>query len=325
MRAVVFDGKQLTVDTQRDEPALAPDEAIIRPLLAGVCSTDIEICRGYMGYTGVLGHEFVGVVEQVHESTGERGKALVGRRVVGSINCVCGKCDMCRSGLSSHCRDRTVLGIAGRDGCFADRFALPVRNLLEVPDALDDEQAVFAEPLAAACEINRQLHIEGKPYITVLGDGRLGLLVAQVLNQLNASVRVIGKHPEKLARCEKWAIKHRLLEDLVPRADQDIVVDCTASASGLDLAMKLVRPRGRIVLKTTVADQSDVDLSPIVVNEIQVIGSRCGPFDEALAMLTEGQVDVLSLISRRLRLDNAVDALKLVQRNDVIKVLLEFK
>jgi len=325
MHAVVFDGQQLTLDAHRPDPKPAPGEAIIRPTLAGICSTDIEICRGYMGYTGVLGHEFVGIVEEVHEDAGDRAKAWVGKRVVGSINCVCGKCDMCRSGLSNHCRERTVLGIAGRDGCFADRFALPIRNLLQVPDAIDDEQAVFTEPLAAACEIYRQIHIEGKPYITVLGDGRLGLLVAQVMNQLNASVRVIGKHPEKLARCEKWAIKHRLLDDLVPRADQDIVVDCTASAEGLKLAMQLVRPRGRIVLKTTVADQAGVDLSTLVINEIQLIGSRCGPFDVALAMLAEGKLDVLSLISRRVRLDNAVDAMKLATQRDVIKVLLEFK
>lgn len=325
MRALTFGDGQLTFDANHADPELKPGEAIVRPTLAGICTTDIEICRGYMGFAGVLGHEFVGVVESVHSDANDRDKAMVGKRVVGSINCVCGKCDMCRSGLSSHCRDRTVLGILGRDGCFADRFALPVRNLLEVPDALDDEQAVFTEPLAAACEINRQLHIEGKPYVTVLGDGRLGLLVAQVMNQLNASVRVIGKHPEKLARCEKWAIKHRRVNDLVPRSDQDIVVDCTGSAEGLAMAMKLVRPRGKIVLKTTVANQAGVDLSPLVINEVELIGSRCGPFDEALDLLAGEQVDVLSLISRRVRIEDGVDAMRLAQQNDVIKVLLEFK
>ncbi len=323
MRALVYDGHKPQLQTDRPEPASPAGEAVIRPLLAGVCSTDLEICRGYMGFSGVLGHEFVGVVEAVAEDADDRARRLVGQRVVGGINCVCGRCDLCKGGLSNHCRDRTVLGIAGRDGCFAERFTLPVRNLLPVPDAVSDDAAVFTEPLAAACEINRQLHIAGSPYITVLGDGRLGLLVAQTLAQGNASVRLIGKHPRKLELCEKWGIAHRLLDELTPRADQDIVVDCTASSSGLELAMQLVRPRGTIVLKTTVADQAAVDLSPLVIHEVSLIGSRCGPFDEALDLLAAGSVDVLSLISRRMKLDDGVEALQVAARADVIKVLLE--
>lgn len=322
MRALVFDGNEPRFEPNYPDPELKAGEALIRPTVAGVCSTDIELCRGYMGYTGVLGHEFVGIVEAVHDTDDPNASRWVGKRVVGSINCVCGRCDMCRRGLARHCRDRTVLGIMGRDGAFADRFALPVRNLLEVPDSLDDEKAVFTEPLAAACEIDRQLHIEGQPYVTVLGDGRLGLLVAQTLARLNASVRVIGKHPEKLELCEKWAIKHRLLEDLVPRKDQDIVVDCTASASGLELAMQLVRPCGKIVLKTTVAAQTGVDLSPLVIDEIELIGSRCGVFTDALPLLDADEIDVLSLITRRLRLEDGVEALRLAKQSDVIKVLL---
>ncbi|MHB1157940.1 MAG: MDR/zinc-dependent alcohol dehydrogenase-like family protein [Phycisphaerales bacterium] len=324
MRALLFDGKQLQFDPRKDEPKLAPGEALIRPLLAGICSTDIEICRGYMNHTGVLGHEFVGIVELVHADCDDKSKKLAGSRVVGSINCVCGRCDLCKRGLSSHCRNRTVLGIAGRDGCFADRFTLPVRNLIVVPDEIENEQAVFVEPLAAACQLLQQLHVEGRPFITVLGDGRLGLLVAQVLTTLNATVRVVGKHPEKLARCEKWGIKHRLLADNTPHADQDIVVDCTGSASGLQLAMKMVRPRGKIVLKTTVADQAGVDLSPLVINEIELIGSRCGPFPHALSMLAEGRVDVTSLISRRIKIEQGADAMTIAQQPDVLKVLLEF-
>ena len=324
MRALVFDGKQLQFDPRKTEPKLASGEAIIRPLLAGICSTDIEICRGYMNNTGVLGHEFVGIVEQVHDDCEDKAKKLAGRRVVGTINCVCGRCDLCKGGLASHCRNRTVLGIAGRDGCFADRFALPVRNLIEVPDAIEDEQAVFVEPLAAACQLLQQLHIEGRPYITVLGDGRLGLLVAQVMTTLNATVRVVGKHPEKLERCNKWGIKYRLLSDVVARADQDIVVDCTGSVSGLELAMRMVRPRGKIVLKTTVANPSSVDLSPLVINEIELIGSRCGPFPHALAMLADGQVDVTSLISRRMKIEQGVEAMTVAHQPDVLKVLLEF-
>lgn len=323
MRAIVFDGRSLSLDTRRAEPELPPGEALIRPTRVGICATDLEICRGYMGFQGVLGHEFVGVVEKLHDDVPARYKKLLGKRVVGNINCVCGNCDMCTRGLSNHCRDRTVLGIAGRDGCFADRFTLPAMNLLPVPDTLDDDHAVFTEPLAAACTIPQQIRIEDKPYITVLGDGRLGLLVAQVLAQFNASVRVIGRHENKLALCEKWAIKHRLVDDLVPRADQDIVVDCTGSAEGLKLAMQLVRPRGQIVLKTTVAEQTGVDLSPLVINEIQLIGSRCGPFAEALAQLNSGRVDVLSLISRRLPLDHATDAFHAAQQSETVKVLLE--
>ncbi len=321
MQAIVFDGKQPRYEKSRPEPELKRGEALIRPLRMGVCSTDLEICKGYMGFEGVLGHEFVGVVEKV---SGKDRQDLVGKRVVGRINCVCGKCDMCRGGLPEHCRDRTVLGIAGRDGCFADLFALPIKNLLQVPDALDDDRAVFAEPLAAACQILQQLTIEGRPYITVLGDGRLGLLCAQVMSRLNATVRLVGKHAEKLALCEKWKVKHRLLEDVGLRADQDIVVDCTGKAEGLAIAMRMVRPRGKIVLKTTVAPGAEpTDLSPIVINEIQLIGSRCGPFPEALDALVSEKVDVVSLISRRMKLSDGADALKAASRPDVIKVLLE--
>jgi threonine dehydrogenase-like Zn-dependent dehydrogenase len=324
VRALIFDGQQARLDPNRTDPVPQSGEAVIRPLLLGLCSTDLEICRGYMGFTGVLGHEFVGIVEK---APGKDGAKLVGKRVVGTINCVCGRCDLCRAGLREHCRHRTVLGIAGRDGCCADRFTLPIRNLLPVPDALDDDHAVFTEPLAAAYQITRQLTIEGRPYITVLGDGRLGLLCAQVMSQLNATVRCVGKHPEKLCLCEKWGVKHRLLDEVGLRADQDIVVDCTGCVQGLAYAMKMVRPRGRIVLKTTASvvppPQPPLDLSPLVVNEIELIGSRCGPFPDALAALTANKIDVLSLISRRLKLADGVEALRLAGQKQVIKVLLE--
>ncbi len=326
MRALVFDGNDLTFDAKRPDPSPTSGEAAIRPLQMGVCATDLELCKGYMGYTGVLGHEFVGQVESVADKS---DKQWVGKRVVGRINCVCGKCDMCQKGLREHCRNRTVLGILNRDGCFADAFTLPVANLLEVPDSVDDDHAVFTEPLAAAYQIIRQLTIEGRPFITVLGDGRLGLLCAQVMSQLNATVRLVGKHADKLALCEKWGIKHRLLEDVGLRGDQDIVVDCTGSASGLTTAMQMVRPRGKIVLKTTVAptprsdDNNKIDLSPLVINEIELIGSRCGPFDRALQALSAEEVDVVSLISRRAKLADGVDAMSVAARSDVIKVLLE--
>ncbi|MEX1016788.1 MAG: alcohol dehydrogenase catalytic domain-containing protein [Phycisphaeraceae bacterium] len=323
MQAITFDGKQARFVTNRSRPEPGPGEVVIRPTRLGVCSTDLEICRGYMGFTGVLGHEFVGIVE---DAPGRDSRKWIGKRVVGSINCVCGRCDMCRKGLKEHCRSRTVLGIAGRDGCFAEQFTLPARNLIEVPEHVDDDQAVFTEPLAAAYQIGRQLTIEGRPYITVLGDGRLGLLCAQVLSGLNATVRCLGKHPEKLQLCEKWGVKHRLVSEVGLRQDQDIVVDCTGSASGLETAMQMVRPRGTIVLKTTVATKQDsqpVDLSPLVIHEIHVIGSRCGPFPEAIAALSAQQVDVVSLISRRMKLSDGVEALRAASRPGVVKVLLD--
>ncbi|MCC5828776.1 MAG: alcohol dehydrogenase catalytic domain-containing protein [Phycisphaeraceae bacterium] len=343
MRAIHFDGRNATLRRDLPDPEPQTGEALIRPLRMGVCSTDLEICRGYMGFTGVLGHEFVGIVEEVNE---RRKSPLVGKRVVGRINCVCRKCDMCRGGLPEHCRARTVLGISERDGVFADLFTLPAINLLEVPAGIDDDSAVFAEPLAAACQIPLQLRIEGRPFVTVLGDGRLGMLCAQVMSRLNATVRVVGKHPEKLALCEKWGIKHRLLDEVGLRQDQDIVVDCTGSAGGLQTAMGMVRPRGRIVLKTTVAPSTaapraqalgqrgktkpdqpaqsvPIDLSPLVINEIQLIGSRCGPFPDALAAMAAGQVDVVSLISRRMRLSDGVEALREADKPGVIKVLIE--
>jgi len=324
LQALLYDGRAVRLDPRYAEPKPLPDEAIIRPLKMGLCATDLEICRGYMNFKGVLGHEFVGVVESVGD---KQHKKLIGQRVVGNINCVCSKCDMCQRGLREHCRQRTVLGIAGRDGCFAQQFSLPVVNLTAVPSSVDDDQAVFVEPLAAAYQILRQLRIEGRPYITVLGDGRLGLLCAQVMSQLNATVRLVGKHPQKLALCEKWGVKHRLLSDVGLRADQDIVVDCTGSPTGLQTAMSMVRPRGTIVLKTTIAPSpamANLDLSPLVVHEIQVIGSRCGPIPEAVNALASGKIDVLSLISRRYKLADGVEALNRTQNDrQLIKVLLE--
>ncbi len=365
MQALVYDGKQPKLVAHYPDPALPDGEALIRPTRMGVCATDLEICKGYMGFTGVLGHEFVGIVEQVASKNRDGKphrdpdavKKWVGRRVVGSINCVRTICDMCKAGLREHARDRTVLGILERDGAFADRFTLPLENLHHVPDSLDDDSAVFTEPLAAAYQILRQITIEGRPYVTVLGDGRLGLLCAQVLSQENATVRLIGKHPDKLEHCTKWGIKHRMLDEVGLRQDQDIVVDCTGSASGLVTAMQMVRPRGKIILKTTVspppptptvspastdsasktgANQSDknnqgkrggvggwIDLSPLVVHEIDLIGSRCGPFDVALKALAQGKIDVVSLISKRMKLADGVDVLRAADQPGVIKVLIE--
>jgi len=325
MRALVLSESKLKLDERYKQPTagdLPAGEVLIRPTRMGVCSTDLELHKGYMGFEGVLGHEFVGVVEAVGAGVDQ---AWVGKRVVGEINCVCGKCDMCKGGLKEHCRDRTVLGIMGRDGCFAERFVLPAANLHVVPNNVDDDRAVFVEPLAAALQILRQLTIEGRPYVTVLGDGRLGLLCTQVLSTLNATVRCVGKHEAKLGLCEKWGIKHRLLGEVGLRQDQDIVVDCTGSASGLTTAMAMLRPRGTLVMKTTVAAGqlgADFDLSPIVINELNVIGSRCGPFAEAVDWLSREAVDVVSLISKRMKLSDGPAVLEQAGQRGVLKVLL---
>jgi threonine dehydrogenase-like Zn-dependent dehydrogenase len=269
-----------------------------------------------MNFRGVLGHEFVADVLESPD------KSLIGQRVAGEINVVCGRCDLCQSGLSTHCRNRSVVGILNHGGAFAELLRLPAANLHALPKSIDDDEAVFIEPLAAACQIQKQIKLDGKKWVTVLGDGRLGLLVAQVLRNIGCPVRIIGKHPDKLALCEKWSIRSRPLADISPRHDQDVVVDCTGSPSGFELAMQMVRPRGTIILKSTSAAGKPLNLAPLVIDEIQVIGSRCGPFKEAIRALAEKSVDVTSLIHRRMKLEQGVEAMDLAARPGVLKVLL---
>ena len=320
MRALVFD-RTLSYDARRAEPDAGGGDAVLRVRQAGICATDLEITRGYMGYRGVLGHEFVADVLSADDPT------LVGRRVVGEINCVCGTCDLCGRGLGTHCRHRTVLGIQNHDGAFADLVRLPSANLHAVPDSVDDDAAVFVEPLAAAFQAARQLGppADGHRWVTVLGDGRLGLLCGQVLHQAGYAVRLVGRHPSKLALCEKWGLNARTVGEATPRHDQDVVVDCTGSAAGLELAMAMVRPRGTIVLKSTVAAGAAVNLAPLVIDEVTVVGSRCGPFREAIAALAAKQVDVVSLIHRRMKLEQGVEAMALAARPGVLKVLLTMR
>ncbi len=315
MRALTFE-KSLTYQPRWPEPPVEEGDTLVRVRQAGICSTDLEICRGYMGFSGVLGHEFVGVVEASPD------KELIGKRVVGEINVVCGRCDLCLSGLSNHCRSRSVLGIQNHGGAFADYVRLPAINLHVLPDSVDDDHAVFVEPLAAAFQVLKQIKVDDRKWVTVLGDGRLGLLVAQVLRNAGCPVRVVGKHPEKLALCEKWSIRSRLLNDIVPRHDQDVVVDCTGSSQGFEIAMAMVRPRGTLVLKSTVADGRNMNLAPLVIDEIQVIGSRCGPFREAIRALAENSVDIVSLLTRRMKLEQGVEAMNLAARKDVLKVII---
>ncbi|MBY0307702.1 MAG: alcohol dehydrogenase catalytic domain-containing protein [Phycisphaerales bacterium] len=346
MRALRFDGRSVILDRSWREPVCAPGEAVVRPTVTGVCSSDTEVARGGGTFCGVMGHEFVGMVEAVNVPEGpdmpqhlRDKKDLVGKRVVGSINVVCGQCDMCRRGLSTHCRHRTVMGVSGRDGVMAERFTIPLANLYPVPSGVDDDHAVFAEPLAAALHAAQMFKAEGKPYITVLGDGKLGLLVVQVMARLNASVRLLGRHPEKFGLCERWGIKHRHVDESGRRQDQDIVVDCTGSAEGLVTAMAMVRPRGTIVLKSPISPvrmpvgapmpcasspkwNQPVNLAPLVINEVQLVGSRCGSIPDALAALEKKWVQVTPLVTRRGALDDGPALIDAAQRGN-IKVLID--
>jgi threonine dehydrogenase-like Zn-dependent dehydrogenase len=306
MRALTFDGFTIKYQRNHADPVPEAGEVLIKILAAGVCQTDLEIAKGYMKFTGILGHEFVGTVTSVARGT---DPIWIGKRVCGEINCVCGKCEMCARGLSSHCFNRTVIGILGRDGAFADFIRIPARNLHAIPDHVTDEEAVFVEPIAAAFQILRQLPIEKRTRVTILGDGRLGLLVAQVVERTGCKLTLVGKHEKKLAVVEKLRagknIRTLLDRELTPRRDQDVVIDCTGRAEGFERAFQLVRPRGTIVMKTTVAAAKPLNLAPIVIDEINILGSRCGPFPEAVAALAAREIDVLPLISRRLSLEQA--------------------
>lgn len=314
MNALVF-RDQLLVDSRYPDPEPASGEALISVRLAGICSTDLEITRGYMGFSGVLGHEFVGTV--IRGSRAWRGK-----RVVAEINCVCGRCEMCQRGLSNHCRRRTVVGIAGRDGAFADLIAVPERNLHEVPDGISDEQAVFVEPLAAAFQVLKQCPIERRMRVAVVGSGRLGLLIAQVVKSTGCHLEVIGRNPLTLEFCDKKGIQATPVREIIPKADRDVVIECSGAPGGFELATKLVRPRGTLVLKSTYAGDAQLNLAPVVINEVTVLGSRCGPFQDALHALAARQVDVESMISKVLPLSRGVEAFQLAADPRYIKVLL---
>jgi threonine dehydrogenase-like Zn-dependent dehydrogenase len=314
MRAIVLDRNGVVARGDYPEPALRDGETLVRVLRAGICETDLQLVRGYMGFQGVLGHEFVGVAE-----TGP----MAGRRVVGEINCSCLRCDTCRAGRSAHCPNRTVLGIMNHDGAFADYIAVPQHNLHAVPESLPTDVAVFTEPVAAAFQVPAQLPIRRDERIVVLGDGRLGNLCAQVLARASDHVLVVGKHPSKLALLQPLGIPTRLLADRPADRSADIVVDCTGSPAGLPTALEMVRPRGTIVLKTTVAGEQTMAWAPVVIDEVTIVGSRCGPFDRALAALDAEEISVMPLLSGRFDLSKGVEALQHASASSVMKVLLD--
>lgn len=313
MRALVYNG---TVHLRTDYPApeRTPGESLVAVSLAGICATDLEIVRGYMGFRGVLGHEFVGRVTESDRSD------LIGRRVVGEINCPCGRCALCARGLGKHCPSRNVLGIQGRDGAFADLLVLPDNNLHPVPEGVSDREAVFTELLAAAWQALIQAAPAKGEETVILGDGRLGILVAMVFASEGLPVTLLGKHPEKLALARAAGAETRLVGEAHGMPEADVVVEATGSPSGLAMALGIVRPTGRIVIKTTVAVPHSVALAPLVVNEVTVIGSRCGPFGRALESLSAHAVDVSSLVGAEFPLERGVEAMRAAA--GALKVLL---
>ena len=295
-------------------------EALIRVTRSGICNTDLEIVRGYAGFSGTIGHEFVGVVEKA-----ENAPELLGKRVVGEINAGCGVCEICRTGDSRHCPDRTVLGIHGRDGAHAEFLCLPTENLLEVPANVRDEQAVFVEPLAAAFGITEQVEITNDTRVAVVGDGKLGILCAFALSLKSEKLVLIGKHREKLLLAEKRNIESVLLNEAVPALNRsfDVVVEASGSESGFATALDLLKPRGKLVLKSTFQGKTNLEMWRVVVDEITITGSRCGHFAPALRLLETGLVEVDDLISEVFSLDRGIEAMSRAAEKGVMKVLLK--
>jgi len=314
MRAITLSNTTLSSRTDYPAPSPREGEVLVRVLCAGVCETDLQLIKGYMGFSGVLGHEFVGIAES--------GK-FKGQRVVGEINCSCWACPTCEAGAPSHCPNRTVLGILNHDGAFADYIAVPQKNLHVVPDGMPTDVAVFTEPVAAAFQIPAQLSLSRTDRVVVLGDGRLGNLCAQVLSGICDQVLVVGKHPEKLALLDELGIETALVPDAPRDRLADLVIDCTGSDTGLPAALALVRPRGTIVLKTTVAGTQQMPWAPVVIDEVTIVGSRCGPFDRALEALEAGSISVLPMVSQRFDLSDGVEALDAARRPGVLKVLID--
>jgi len=318
MRAVVFKD-QLRFDADYSVPDVPAGWARIRVHLAGICRTDIEILKGYMGFDGIPGHEFVGAVEECEDAT------WIGKRVVGEINAACGKCDLCDIGLGRHCPNRSTLGILNLNGCMADSCILPIANLREVPDEISDDRAVFTEPLSAACEILEQLKPARCKRAIVLGDGRLGILCAWVLSTVLSDVVLVGHHAKKL-KVAKW--RHLKISSSIKKVEPgaNIVVDATGSADGIKQSMAICAPRGHIVLKSTVATGIELDLASLVINEQTIVGSRCGQFKDGLRMLQSyPDMPIEGLITDRFPIEQAVTAFERASQPDALKVLIEMR
>lgn len=323
MKAVVFnDTEGLVLKTDYPKPIPQKGEALIKVSMAGICNTDAEIIKGYMGYSGVLGHEFVGIVEEVNGAD----QSWVGKRVVAEISYGCDspECPWCAVKNYRHCPDRHTIGIWRKDGCFAEYITLPTNILFEVPENVIDEQAVFVEPLAAACEITEQLHIEPTHKVVVLGDGKLGLTTALTLNAENLDVTLVGKHQNKLDIAKAQGVQTMLLEDLKVSNNFDVVVEATGSVSGFETSLNLVKPRGVLVLKSTIATGKELNLAPIVINEITVLGSRCGQFGPALRLLKNNRIDFKPFISKIYSINDAIEGFEANKAKNSIKIILKF-
>ena len=293
-----------------------PNEALIKIRKAGICSTDLELVKGYYPYTGILGHEFVGKVVEVEDAS------WIGQRVVGEINVVCNQCEQCLNGRSTHCENRTVLGIVNRDGTFAEFTTLPIANLHRVPDSVPDEMAVFTEPLAAALEIQQQVQIKPTDRVLLVGAGRLGQLIAQTLALTGCDLRVVARYAHQQSLLKARGIRIISEEEIQPWR-WDVVVEATGSPNGFALARKAIRPRGTLVMKSTYKGDMSLNFSSIVVDEINIIGSRCGPFEPALRLMEARQVDPTVLIADEYKLDEALKAFERAAETGVLKVLIE--
>ena len=315
MKALLYDGR-LRVVQDYPEPQLKPGWAVIRVSVAGICRTDLEIMKGYMGFRGVLGHEFVGVVSACEQD------AMVGQRVVGEINAACGDCDWCRQGLGRHCPGRATLGILNLDGCMAEYCTLPIANLHVVPDPISDIRAVFTEPVSAAFEPFEQITIEGTERCVVLGDGKLGILCAWALATTCPDVTIVGHHPAKL-EAAAWRLVQTASSVSAVAPGADLIVEATGTAAGLQEAIALCRPRGAIILKSTVAADAPLNLAPVVVNELNIVGSRCGLFQRGLRSLLSYDFPLERLIKGQYPLDEAEAAFAHATRADALKILIE--
>lgn len=317
MRGLWLERQQIRLRDDLPRPDPPPGEALVRVAAAGVCNTDLELVRGYYPFAGIPGHEFAGSVESAPGA-----EEWEGRRVVGEINASCGRCAACAAGRRTHCERRTVLGIVNRHGAFAEYLTLPVENLHEVPAGLRDHEAVFTEPLAAALEVQEQVNVGPGDRVVVVGDGKLGNLVAQTLALTGCALTVVGRHPAKLALLAERGIATGGA-DAIRAGEADIAVECTGNREGFEFARTAVRPRGTIVLKSTYAGRTSLDISRIVVDEVTLVGSRCGPFAPALRLLAERRVDVAPLVQARFPLAHAVAAFEEAARPGVLKVLVE--
>ena len=319
MKALVFD-KELIFVKDYPKPMPQNGEALIKLTYAGICNTDVEITKGYMGFKGICGHEFLGIVEEINS----QDKTLLGKRVTGEINLGCGSCSDCYNNMQRHCQNRQTLGIYKKDGAFAEYLTLPIENLLEIPENVKDEEAILIEPLAAALEILEQVHIKPADKIAVLGDGKLGLLISLVLSTTQADLTTIGKHENKLNILNKQGIKTKFLKEVNEIKCYDIVVDATGSVDGFEKAVSLVKPRGIFVLKSTVAAEKPLNLAPIVIDEITVVGSRCGQFKPALRLLQKNVLNLKPLITKIFNFNQAKEAFDFAQEKGVLKVILKF-